>query len=239
MREPGKAAGEMGWTPVPKEHGWKEIREEENTRCLGGQRNPRTALGRVPGLRVVGHLVRAVYRAFRARHPKEVDQVPIGFGTPGAAPPSEELVKAFRRELRSALGAAPEFRPTRRYGAESPLQANLIDKWLAKAGDPERALKGWIEDGVPLGIEAPIECFGVFPPNTNPKKNPVSYGKGALDTAINNYLSMKDQPEDAEIETERLIALGYLSRVPRHELNTIVGVKGKPARLALIVKEKV
>ena len=113
---------------MPKEHGWKEIREEENTRCLGGQPNPRTALGRVPGLRVVGHLVRAVYRAFRARHPKEVDQVPIGFGTPGAAPPSEELVKAFRRELRSALGAAPEFRPTRRYGAESPLQANLFDK---------------------------------------------------------------------------------------------------------------
>ena len=89
-----------------------------------------------------------------------------------------------------------------------------------------------------MGIEAPIECFGVFPPNTNPKKDTILHGRGALDTAIDNYLSMKDQPEDAEIETERLIGLGYLSRVPKPALDAIVGNKGKPARLALIVKEK-
>ena len=147
---------------------------------------------------MVGHLVRAVYRALPARHPGEVDQVPIGFGTPGAEPPNEGLVKEFRRELRSALGAPPEIRPPRTYGAESLLQANPFDKWLTRAGDPERALKGSMEDGVPLGIETPIESYRVLPPNSNPKKDPVLHGHGALETAIDNYLSMKDQPEDAE-----------------------------------------
>ena len=74
----------MGWLPVHKEPGWKELREEENARCLWGRRNPRTASDRVPGLPVVGHLVRAVNLVFRARHPTEVDQVPTEFGTPGA-----------------------------------------------------------------------------------------------------------------------------------------------------------
>ena len=46
---------------------------------------------------------------------------------------------------------------------------------------------------------------------------------------------MKDQPEDAEIETSRLLKLGVLVRVPKKILNKVVGGKGRPARLARLL----
>ena len=232
----GVASAEMSWQAVPKDKNQKEVREEENERCVGGQRNPRRAVNRIPGLRVVGCLVRAAFRTFRIAHLKEVDRVVETFGTPQAAQPDGKLVEEFRAALRRTLGASVELRSRPKWGAPSPLQANLFDKWLLQAGDPERALKPWIEGGVPLGIEREIDCYNIFPPNTTPKKCPVRFSSRDGGSSIENYLSMKEQPEDADIEIERLIGLIFLARVPRKVLTRIVGSTGRPARLALIVK---
>ncbi len=118
------------------------------------------------------------------------------------------------------------------------MQANLLDRWLTKAGDSEKALKEWIADGTPLGIERPIECFKIFPSNYNPMVCGMTSAAAAADSAVDNYLSMRNQPEDAEIEISRLLDLTFFARVPMYTLSTLVGSKGRPARMALIVKEK-
>ena len=84
----------------------------------------------------------------------------------------------------------------------SKVQANLFDKWLRNGGKRGRALKGWIEKDTPLGIEKPMECYDIYPNNDSPKKCWVVSADMAIGSAVDNFLSMKHQPEDAEIEVK-------------------------------------
>jgi len=95
------------------------------------------------------------------------DAVSIGrrFGEKSAdVEPSEELLAELRSRLRKLHQAAPELRPEVEFGKTSPLQANIWDRWLARAGDPEVWLKDWIVKGAPLGMDEEIPTVGIFPP---------------------------------------------------------------------------
>ena len=48
----------------------------------------------------------------------------------------------------------PEETATYEWGVESPLQAELLQGLLDKAGDPEVHMREWIRDGAPLGLGA-------------------------------------------------------------------------------------
>ena len=45
---------ELAWRAPARAPSWKALRDAENSAALGGQRNPRTALTLLPGLRPAG-----------------------------------------------------------------------------------------------------------------------------------------------------------------------------------------
>ena len=79
-----------------------------------------------------------------------------------------------------------------------------------------------------MGIERPIPCHGVYPPNSNPKvcgvRDARQAGNNAIDNYV-NYLSMRIQEEDAEIEVDRILGLCYAERVWRDHLKKFRGEK--------------
>ena len=78
---------ELGWTPTPRDPNKKVLRDRENDRTLGGQRNPRSALTRLPGLRVVGERVKGVFERFLAKDREVVLRPAREFGSENATPP--------------------------------------------------------------------------------------------------------------------------------------------------------
>ena len=117
----------------------------------------------------MGLLIRVAFEVFWGKHAPGVKDSVQTFGTPDAHGPSYTLLEEYRCLLRKVTGAGVDLKPKCQHGAQSPLQASLLQAWLRKAGEPETSLKEWILEGVPLGVERPIPCHGVYPPNSNPK----------------------------------------------------------------------
>ena len=65
--------------------------------------------------------VRAAVAAFRGAHLDEVDKVADLLGCKDAKEPGKDLVEEYRSLLRQTVGATPELRPPRRWGAPAPL----------------------------------------------------------------------------------------------------------------------
>ena len=147
----------------------KQLRDAENQRALGGLRAPWRALERLPGLARVGRLVRAALAQSEAG--REVQRLIIAkFGAKDFAGPDAQLLTAWREDLRRSLSAPAEAQRTPRWGQPSPVQAELLQKLLQEAGDPENALREWVVEGVPLGVERAIPTAGVFPPLAPPAR---------------------------------------------------------------------
>ena len=121
---------------------------------------------------------------------------------------------------------------------KSPLDGALWDASCRYAGDPEHCLGEWAANGVPLGMAEQIPMSKkIFPP---------ARGKEAIDDQtpeieaqvnVENYRSFYDQPEDAEVEVERLVKAGFVVVVSKEEACRRFG-SGTVSRLALIVKDK-
>ena len=84
-----------------------------------------------------------------------------------------------------------------------------------------------------MGIERPIPCHGVYPPNSNPKvcgvRDARQGGNNAIDNYM-NYLSMRIQEEDAEIEVNRILDLDYAERREAGIREEVPGREGGSSR---------
>ena len=109
-------------------------------------RNPNCVVVRNGGLGAMGTAVRPLFEDFVKRRP-EVLQVADNLGLTTYTGPTEALIKDFRMELASLLGATHDLRPVASLGKQSPLQPAIIDKWLQGAGDPEIHMGDWIRNG--------------------------------------------------------------------------------------------
>eukprot|EP00972_Heterocapsa_arctica_P104429 15390885-Heterocapsa_arctica.AAC.1 len=72
-------------------------------------RNPVRAVARLPQLRGLGKHLMDEFDTFAAKH-YEVWVLAERFATPGYEGPSDDLVAAWERVLRSTVGAPPEAR---------------------------------------------------------------------------------------------------------------------------------
>ena len=120
--------------PVAAQHSAKATRETENRLCLGGMRNPHTAVVSNPSLSRSGERARAVFCEVAARH-KSLLEIADGLGNPDYEGPLPADVAALREALRKAFGAALQSHVNQRYGMASPLKGNIFQAWSDYAGD--------------------------------------------------------------------------------------------------------
>ena len=121
----------------------------------------------------------------------------------------------------------------------SPLQGELIEAWTRKGGDPDLAISEWVKEGTPLGVNMPIQCHGIFPAFDREQEE--EWQADAITQlaagTLANYVSVRDNREDAEIEIRRISDKGFAVPVRRREVETEFS-QGTISRLALIIKER-
>eukprot|EP00913_Durusdinium_trenchii_P033134 g31021.t2 len=126
-----------------------ELREEENLAAVGGLRDPRKAVARNRALRKMGHRVREALALCIGEHDLSLFEKDMKV--------SPELIQKAVQMLHE------EFEVNETQNAEG-YKVALFQAMLDAAGDADaQVLPRWLNDGVPLGLSAPIEHTNVFP----------------------------------------------------------------------------
>ena len=154
----GSRAGRFGLSGPPT----KKARKEENVKCIGGMRGPARAVQLIPGLRRVGLAAAAEFQSFVRLHPEALE-VADHFCQKDFEGPAKELIVMWRRALRDVVGGKGKAEPLDFEQWPCPLEDDIWERWLLEAGDPEKSIGPWARQGVPLGIEVPIDAHGIFP----------------------------------------------------------------------------
>ena len=211
---------------------------------IGGMRHPFKVVQPLSNLMTTGLRVRAAWESFIKQHPKAI-KVAEDYGTKDCNL-DERMVNEWKSRLRKTLGAKapPKLKVLPKYVFRSPLDAELFEAWINKANDPDVYTPSWIRDGVPLGIEREIPTANIFPTmgddshldHLGPDELEDAAGQLAKGS-IENYVSVKDKPQEALIELERYRSLGYIQDVDEHTVKTAMS-KGTISKLGLILKEK-
>eukprot|EP00435_Cladocopium_sp_Y103_P027534 s576_g6.t2 len=209
---------------------------------VGGMRNPHQVVAARPTIQAVGLRIRAAWEALVRRMP-QATKVAESYGTSSCCY-DEKVVAEWKATLRKVVGAeaprAVRIRGNREY--KSPLDAEILEAWSQRSGDPETEVPKWVREGAPLGIERPIGTCGIFPKNqaetTGESKGPDEFSDALAQMGeVTNYHSVTDDIENARIELERYERLNFVTKVPSGEVRDSMA-HGTISRLGLIVKEK-
>ena len=206
---------------------------------VGGMRDPHKAALGLPILQNLGQKVWRTWEAFVARHPSALE-IAETYSTKECKA-NETLVKEWNSELRGILELteAPSVILKAKDEYKTPIDAELLGRWVDRSGDPETAVPRWLVNGAPLGIELPIETCGVFPSMDEQEKIYVSTwdSDAALEKDVKNYISFEEAITDARIEIDRYQDLRFLKKLDREENKELLK-GGTVSRLGLIVKVK-
>ena len=220
----------------------KQRKGEEDWNCLGGMRNPQSAVERMHLLKETGIKMRKAWHNMAVKNLK-VLEVAKNYGSDGAEL-DEELVQLWRKQL----GALFEVKEPTNEGVvlkentafKSPLNEMLWNGWGRMARDPDTELVNFIRDGAPLGMAVEIPSSqGIFPSVVDGDEDTDRDDGVEFDIVrgMLNYKSVTDQPEEARIEIERNIEKGFVIRMSWEEATRRFGA-GTCSKLALILKEK-
>ena len=220
----------------------KMRREQENQDCIGGMRNPNSAVARNGALRAVGLRLRRRFEDFVKVHPA-ILEIGQNFGSASYTGPSADSIERLRDTIRNELKIVKVASPAPKWGKVSTLQPDLVDGWLKEAGDPEVSLGTWIREGAPLGMAKPIPCHGIFPDARGDDvidEDSQAWLADAVGECMTNYSSITLFKEDAEIELGRLVNEKYGVELKEEDaLTQFPEARGCVSKLAIIVKEKV
>ena len=142
----------------------KQVREAENDQCVGGMRNPNSAVARNPQLQRIGSSVRRVLdeavrdfpeilkltRALKGDvNAEEIDEL---------AGSCKKAWKATAERLAASLGCKD-------WEHEGPTgwRTNLLRAIVKAANDPDVDVADWLDGNTPLGIKQEVPYRGVFP----------------------------------------------------------------------------
>ena len=213
----------------------KERRDEENSRALGGLRNPHISALRVPGWSTVGRRVRRVLGDTVARRCNAVLRTLGVVGSDSAHGFLADIAREAQRALLLEFeGDPPEISD---WDTAVVGRTRLIGLLLKAAGDPDTSLPRWLDGYTPLGITQPIDTHGVFPlSGAADAAGSLSEITQGHDYEARNYSSYYEHADLASAELERGRDLGYQVWSPslralEHEVGTLV-----PSRLAALVK---
>ena len=230
----GSRAGRFGLSEPPSK---KALKVEENVKCIGDMRGPARAVKMIPGLWRVGSAVAAVFQSFAKMHPEALE-VADNFGQKDFEGPSQELVVEWKRVLRDLVGGKGKAEPLDFVQWPCSLEDDIWERWLLVACDPEKSLEPWARQGVPLGIEVPIDVHGIFPKIEEERGDQAAPDvQEAFMSGLKNYTSFYDDYEGAKKEVERYLAAGYGIEVEWSKA-MVKDPHGSISKLALIVKSK-
>ena len=213
----------------------------KNVAFVGGMRHPQKAVEQLPTVQALGLKVNGAWERFVKENPKVLETAET-YGTKEVTV-HQHLVEKWRAELKKLLGARPEktVKLVEKDVYQTPVDTKLFSAWQSRSGDPDDEVPKWLEGGCPLGIEREIVCRGIFPPmdEEEDKKGEENFITEAdLERkGFRNYLSMEENFQDADIEIERYVKEGYVTRMPK-EMGMERYKGGTVSRLGLIVKEK-
>ena len=132
----------------------REKRDLENNSCLGGMRNPRFSVEKVPDLRKAGRAVHdAIDEFISTQYPGFVEDLLSEKGEAMASKVEAEASSHLARRLGVSA----------RRGQVGKLRPEIARAISALSGDPDGAVLRWMDSGAPLGIDVEIEPCGVFP----------------------------------------------------------------------------
>ena len=131
-------------------------RQLEDQQAIGGIRNPRHSVNKVPGHKHVGERVaQEISRWFDDYPQVEADLVnSVGKDKKEANIPSQETVASCMSYVKKVLP----------HTDERCENAAFIDAWAMKANDPDRVVATWLRKGAPAGILHHAQQAGIFPP---------------------------------------------------------------------------
>ena len=211
-----------------------ERRERENAECVGGLRNPNSAVAKNPTLRALGDRLRKTMRQVIGQYPRLI-KVATQLGKKGYLGPPQEDIRLVREAFAHEFGLPDVEYPPPKVGKASPLRAELFEEFQTAAKDPEQHLAEWIRHGCPLGIKVPIPDNAVFPSTsvgtTEAKKIETEWQR-----EFTNYESFESQVDLARQEVQRVVGLQYFVEVEDH---TALDVPvSAVSRMALLVKTR-
>lgn len=208
---------------------------------VGGLRNPHRAVQNLPTVQSLGLRLRGVWDRFVKENPAALKVAEL-YGTKDCEM-DDKLVKKWKEELKRLFGSKGEstWKLTPKGGYISPIDHQLLQAWQQRAGDPEVHVAGWLQRGVPLGIEEQIEVCGIFPEMDQAEENADVVEKDSdlmlATSELKNYKSVEEDIEGAEVELGRYEKEKYLRRVPEDEAKGLAS-RGTVSRLGMVVKQK-
>ena len=229
---------------LPAPHGpeptSKEVREQENERCVGGMRGPAESVRKIPGWAKVGNLLRPslceaveeskdLQRAFE-EYSAEMDgkQWAERFGP---------VLAEVAAKMADALGAS---------GLENVVgptgwRHGLLGKMVEVAGDPEVDVPNWLGEETPLGVSKEVPGRGIFPKAGPTEAQLASYeflaGRTAWDVD-SNYTSYVEHSEESRKELLRLVEEGHLEKIGTWEQVVARWPGAIGTKIATLVKAK-
>ena len=210
-------------------------RRLENRQALGGMRAPRRAAKRVPGLKETGKKVDKILGGFIAQRPEIIAQSCNAIGVKEAKGPSQVLIDKLTKRLEDVLGDSDR---VLRYepGAQTEVNAELIERWRHRSGDPDAEAVDWLTAGAPAGIDLHPQLAGIFPSSEGKPKahRPIQ----PFDPAFTNYSSVEDD-EAAVPEVTKLMDTPYVDvYATLKEVKDVLGEEPVLSKLAMLSKEQ-
>ena len=142
-----------------------KVAEPRHTVYVGGMRHPARVVRSMATAQSLGIRIGAAWDYFMRKFP-QIEELAENYGSSTSSLP-KNLVIEWREVLKRLVGAeeASGVRLSGKYEYVSTVDAELVEGWIRKVGDPDVAIPTWIRQGVPLGIHCPIQCCGIFPPS--------------------------------------------------------------------------
>ena len=209
---------------------FKERREAENERSIGGLRNPRAAVSRNSHLRTTGMRLRKVLdTALTSRALQDFQQRPT------ESPFSSEAMTQIREAL------ALEFNTT---ATHRGYEKSILQSVLEQSHDLDaKVIPKWLNEGFPLGIIHPIPHTGIFPQTEDVSdaiRMSALCGRVVRDwdgTAL-NYESFYQAGEKAQREIDRMLTEGWAEIVPTWaQVAQRFGPEARLTPIACIIKQ--
>ena len=232
---PEKESGPSSSTGATK----KQKKEAENEFCVGGMRNPLSAVRRLWKVKDMGKKLRYAWEDFVKERPRAL-VLGERYGSKEAQF-DETIAMEWQLKVSAVLGVTTRDGLTLRDKLmfKSPLNVDLWRAWFKETGDPDYHIAEWAETGVPLGMNMPIPTSnGVFPATGEVTPELMEEGPEIeMQAHVTNYKSFVDAPDDAEIEVQRYVEKGFAILMEWDEVQAYFD-KGTVSRLALVLKTK-
>eukprot|EP00971_Amphidinium_carterae_P168419 3336936-Amphidinium_carterae.3 len=140
-----------------------KTRDVENQFAVGGMRRPADSIARLGGQhKVIGAALMATLSR-RLAHDRELLHACLGqLGHAHATGPTEVQLEGPRFDMKALLPQTSASL-TSSPGIGTSIDVELLSSWISAARDPDSEVITWLLEGLPLGIEVPMNANGIFP----------------------------------------------------------------------------